>query len=154
MQIDYLADHPQAIPTLASWHHDEWASRTPWLSLEDRISRLAERVGRRQIPTTFVALLGGQVVGFACLVAHDMDIRLDLSPWLASVLVMRGYRRQGIGSALTERVVEEARVLRVHTLYLYTYDQEQFYSRRGWSVLDRIEYRGQPVVIMALDIAA
>jgi N-acetylglutamate synthase-like GNAT family acetyltransferase len=83
-----------------------------------------------------------------------MDIRLDLSPWLASVLVMRGYRRQGIGSALTERVVEEARVLGVHTLYLYTYDQEQFYSRRGWSVLDRIEYRGEPLVIMALDIAA
>jgi GNAT superfamily N-acetyltransferase len=154
MQIDYLADHPQAIPMLASWHHDEWASRTPCLSLEDRISRLAERVGRWHIPTTFVALMEGQVVGFACLVAHDMDIRLDLSPWLASVLVMRGYRRQGIGSALTERVVEEARALGVDTLYLYTYDQEQFYSRRGWSVLDRIEYRGEPVVIMALDIAA
>ena len=154
MQIEYLADHTEAIPTLASWHHDEWRSWTPWLSLEDRIARIEQRVGRRQIPTTFVALLNGQIVGFASLVAHDMDTRPDLSPWLASVLVARPHRRRGIGSALTERVVEEARLLGVETIYLYTYDHHEFYSRRGWWVFERTQYRGEPVVIMARDLAS
>jgi N-acetylglutamate synthase-like GNAT family acetyltransferase len=52
-----------------------------------------------------------------------MDTRLDLAPWLASVLVAPAYRRRGVGSALAERVVEEARALAVETLYLYTYDK-------------------------------
>jgi GNAT superfamily N-acetyltransferase len=154
MRIEYLADHLEAIPTLADWHHDEWQTRTPWLSLEDRISRLTERAGRRQVPTTLVALLDSVIVGFACLVAHDMDTRLDLSPWLASVLVARAYRRRGVGAALVESAVEEARALGVGTLHLYTYDQEQFYFRRGWSVLEWTNYRGETVVIMARKLAA
>jgi hypothetical protein len=36
----------------------------------------------------------------------------------------------------------------VRKLYLFTPDQEQFYARLGWLVIDHTEYRGQQVVIM------
>jgi hypothetical protein len=34
MQIGYLADHQEFIPTLARWHHEEWAYLRPGDSLE------------------------------------------------------------------------------------------------------------------------
>lgn len=58
------------------------------------------------------------------------------------------HRRRGIGSALVERVVEEARALEVGTLYLFTMDQERLYARLGWSVGERTRYRHHDIVIM------
>ena len=83
-----------------------------------------------------------------------MDTRPELSPWLASVYVAADHRRQGIGSALVRRVAEEAASLGVEALYLFTPDQERFYARLGWTVLERCTYRGYPQVVMTLSLAA
>ncbi|MCI0529440.1 MAG: GNAT family N-acetyltransferase, partial [Nitrospira sp.] len=136
--------------TLAQWHHAEWSSLNPGDSVGRRIARLQSQKGRRQIPTTFIALRGETLLGSASLIAHDMDTRMGFSPWLASVYVAPEYRRSGVGSALVQRVVEEARALGVKLLYLFTTNKESFYARLGWSVLERTEYRGKPVVIMTI----
>jgi GNAT superfamily N-acetyltransferase len=120
IRIDYLADHADAIPMLAQWHHEYWHRVTPHLSVEERIEGFRVRVARRQTPCGFVAVLDGAVVGMASLVAHDMETRSELTPWLATVLVAPSYRGRGIGSALSERVVEEARAIGFAKLYLVT----------------------------------
>ncbi len=79
---------------------------------------------------------------------------MDLTPWLAGLYVAPEHRREGIGSALVARVVGEARGLGLHRLYLYTPDQECFYARLGWWVVDKCEHRGESVVVMALQVAA
>ena len=61
-------DWGDAIPTLARWHHDEWVTITPQLSLADRIAELRRRATRGRIPNGFVAVVDGQVAGLACLV--------------------------------------------------------------------------------------
>jgi GNAT superfamily N-acetyltransferase len=153
-QIAYLADHPECIPALAEWHHAQWSYLSPGDSVERRTAMLHTHLGRKQIPTTFVALEGPTLIGSASLIAHDMDTRMSLSPWLASVYVVPEQRRRGVGTALVARVVQEARALDVETLYLYTPDKEAFYARRGWSVVERVTYRGYQVVVMALQVAA
>jgi len=47
------------------------------------------------------------------------------------------HRNQGIGSALTERVADEASRLGVRDLYLYTDSQERLYARLGWRTTER-----------------
>jgi N-acetylglutamate synthase-like GNAT family acetyltransferase len=79
---------------------------------------------------------------------------MELTPWLGGVYVAPDHRRQGIGSALVTRAVDEARKLSVERLYLYTADQERFYARLGWSVVEQCQYRGQGVVVMTLQLAA
>jgi GNAT superfamily N-acetyltransferase len=154
IHIDYLADHPDCIPTLARWHHEQWAHLSPGGSVERRITLLDSHLGRGQIPTTFVAVSTQAVVGSASLIAYDMDTRLDLSPWLASVYVKPEHRRQGIGSALVCRVIQEAKELGVDNLYLYTTpDKDGFYARFGWVLIDRTLYRGYDQIVMALPIA-
>lgn len=149
MQIGYLADHQDFIPTLARWHHDEWAYLRPGDSVEARIARLRTCCGRREIPTVIIAFTEGSLLGSAMLVSHDMDARMDLSPWLAGVFVAPDQRRQGIGTAQVLRIVGEATTLGIQRLYLYTPTAEHFYLRLGWALVEHSNYRGANVAVMS-----
>jgi GNAT superfamily N-acetyltransferase len=164
MYIDYLADHPNAIPTLARWHHEQWKHLSPGDTVAQRIVRLQAHLVKGQIPTTFVALPlletqpGGTapegILGSASLIVYDMDTRPDLTPWLASVFVAPKHRGRGIGTALVRRVIEEAEVLSVPNLYLFTTpDKRGFYARLGWELIERTRYRGYSQIIMALRVS-
>jgi GNAT superfamily N-acetyltransferase len=148
VKIEYLADHAGAVPALAQWHHDQWHMITPDLTVADRIAGFQSRMRRLEVPTAFVAILDEVLVGMACLVAHDMDTRPELTPWLATVLVAPDYRGRGIGSALSERVVAEGRALAFPKLYLVTFDKSSFYARLGWKHFEQTEYLGLPATIM------
>jgi GNAT superfamily N-acetyltransferase len=94
------------------------------------------------------------LLGSASLVEHDMATRPELSPWLSGVFVAPEHRRRGVGAALVERVVLEARVLRTPRLYLYTLGSGALYLRLRWSVMEHTFYRElwgeQKVTIMEL----
>jgi N-acetylglutamate synthase-like GNAT family acetyltransferase len=111
---------------------------------------MCDRAQRRTIPLAFIAREDGSIVGTASLVAHDMEGRLDLSPWLASVYVLPSYRKRGFGAALCRRVAQEARKLGFGRIYLITYDKEDFYKGLGWKEIQRREYRREKVIVMAL----
>jgi GNAT superfamily N-acetyltransferase len=152
--IEYLIDHPEHISRLARWHYHQWSYLFPGDSLKEWEARVRAHLGRNEIPTTFVAVTDQEAIGSASLIDHDMDTRIHLSPWLAAVYVAPDHRRQGVGTALVRRVMREARTLDIPRLYLYTPDKESFYARRGWTVLERIQYRGYAQVVMALDVSA
>ena len=153
LQIKYLADCQQYLPELARLHFEEWGYLSPHETLEARTQRLSGLCGRGDIPTAFVAVTRQELVGSAILVAHDMQTRKDLSPWLAAVYVKPVYRRMGIANRLIARVEAEAAPLNVPRLYLYTPSEEAFYARRGWQTLEQTEYRNTRVTIMNKVIA-
>jgi len=87
------------------------------------------------------------------LVEHDMDTRMDLSPWLAGVFVAPEHRRRGVGATLVERVIDDATALGVQRFHLYTPSTEHFYSRRGWLLVEHTTYRGADVAVMSYECA-
>jgi predicted N-acetyltransferase YhbS len=149
MRIEYLSDDMRAIRLVAGWLHAEFGDRGRGSTLETRVQRIRKRAQRQTIPLAFVARENGSIVGSASLVAHDMEARLDLTPWLASVYVLPGYRKRGIGSALCRRVAQETRGLGFGRIYLITYDKEEFYRGLGWKEIQRTEYRRDKVTVMA-----
>ncbi|MBW1710279.1 MAG: GNAT family N-acetyltransferase [Deltaproteobacteria bacterium] len=150
IRTDCLTDDESVISTLAEWHYNAFSEHNPVDSIERRITWLKKQVGSKQIPITVVAFSEGIPLGSASLVAHDMETRQDLSPWLATVCVAPEYRKKGVGSALVEKIVEKAKKLGIKTLYLFTWDREKMYARLGWSVFERTEYHGEQVVIMSI----
>ena len=148
MRIEYLSDHPEALPILAQWQHAEWGHFRPGDTLEKRMERLRGFSNGEQIPLTVVAFDGSDVLGSASLIAHDMETRMELTPWLAGVYVGEQYRRRGIGAELVRRIMAEAARLKVPLLYLYTVHSEKFYGALGWKLQERTSYRDQKVVIM------
>jgi GNAT superfamily N-acetyltransferase len=151
MQIELLADHPEFIPLLAEWHYREWSYLRPEESIEGRIARLCEYCGRREMPITYVACSETNLLGSAMLLPHDMDTRMQYSPWLAGVFVDPNERGRGIGRALTLHVMREAETRGFPRLYLYTPGAETFYTKLGWTVLERTRYRDTDVTIMVYD---
>jgi GNAT superfamily N-acetyltransferase len=151
-RIEYLADHPHVLQTLAAWHHAQWNYLNPQRTLAERIAKLQRHLQRGAIPTTFVALDGDALLGSASLVECDLSKRPDLTPWLAGVFVAPEHRNQGIGDALVARVEQEARDLGFAKLYLFTPDRTPFYARRGWKSFAQDDCHGQPITLMSLDL--
>lgn len=148
MEIDYLTDHPGFLRTLAEWQHGEWGYLRPGDTVEARMERLGGWGERDRIPLTVVAHDKGTLLGSASLIAHDMNTRMELTPWLAGVFVAPEHRRRGIGAALVRRIVAEAARLNLPVLYLYTVHSEKFYATLGWSLQEHTTYREQNVTIM------
>ena len=148
MTIEYLADHPETLDTLVQWLHREWGHVRGGETLEQRRKRFAGSLNRDRIPLTVVALEAGELLGSASLIAHDMETRMELTPWLASVFVGEQYRRRGVGAELVRRIMAEAGKLEVPLLYLYTVHSERLYAPLGWTVAERTQYLEHPVVIM------
>ena len=153
MHIAYLADHPQLVPLLAAHHFEQWSYLRPGETLEERTRRLEQACGRNAIPSVFVALEGGTLLGSAELIVCDMDERPELTPWLAGVYVVASCRGRGYASALVRRVQAEAQALDVQRLYLYTPSAEGLYERLGWELFEHCEHLGQQVTIMSKQLA-
>jgi len=149
MNIINLREKTEDINTLARWHQDEWGYLNPNGNLQKRLDKMQMFLQTKFIPSMYIAT-DNQLLGSAACVEHDMDNRLDLSPWLASVYVSKTFRTQGIGSKLVQHVMDQARAHKIDTLYLFTPDQESFYARLGWQVLEETIYHGHAVTIMSV----
>ena len=148
LTISFLADCPDYLSTVSTWVFGEWGAHTPGSTVEDAARKFSGHLNRDRIPLTLIAFQDGKPAGTASIYVHDLDTRPDLSPWLAAVYVAPSYRKQGIGSELVKAVESAAQKLQIPRLYLFTPDQEHFYARLGWSVLERVVYWNQNVVVM------
>ena len=142
-----LRQEPQHLKTLAQWHHNEWAHYNPGENLQQRIERMQTYLNDAFIPSTFIAK-DNKLVGSAAIVAHDMETRPELSPWLASVYIEPESRCRGTGTQLVQHVMEKAKNCGIKTLYLFTPDKEVFYEKLGWEIICKEPYHGYPVSIM------
>jgi N-acetylglutamate synthase-like GNAT family acetyltransferase len=154
MQIEYLADRPEFVETIAGWIYGEWPEEFAKVGFQAWLIEFGETVLRQGIPTTLVATEGDELVGTASLIASDMPTQPGLWPWLASVYVVPSARQRGIASALVDRVESEAGNLGFDRLYLQTRDRADFYRRRGWQMRERTEFCGHDVSIMSRELGA
>jgi predicted N-acetyltransferase YhbS len=148
MRIDYLPDDIRIVRQVAGWLYGEWGHLNPGSTLNNAMVRLSLQGRARTLPLVLVAFDDGCPVGTVSLVFYDMKSRQDLTPWLASVWVLPGYRGQGVGSALCRRVRVEARRLRLGRVYLFTHDKMSFYETLGWQWMRQVELRSGCYVIM------
>ena len=157
VRVEFAADYPDLIPTIARWHWDAWGHADPQGSLRAWTYGLYRRINRDRIPMTLLALADeGTPLGSVTLVDHDMPDRTDLAhltPWIAGTFVAPSKRGQGAGTALMNRATEEASHLGVRELFLYTSTAQPFYQRLGWTPVRDDSYEGESVTIMRLDIA-
>ena len=154
LQIDYLSNHEEFIPTVALWLKEQWGFLEPEITLEDTITELKMRFRPGGIPNAVVALVDGRLAGTASLIEDDMPQRPELSPWLASVYVHPDYRCQGIAEVMINRIIDEARSIGIKRLYLFTFESGAYYLKRGWITLFKDTYFSKPVIVMSRDISA
>ncbi|WP_110666583.1 GNAT family N-acetyltransferase [Salinicola halophilus] len=156
--LSRLTPDSSHLETLAGLTHAEWGYLYPEESLTQWTDHMRASCGSGGVPSVFVATVrdagGERVVGTASLLSADLPTRPALSPWLASVLVLPGWRGRGIASALIDRVHREAEAHAVTRCYLYTPDQQALYARLGWRSQETLTYRNAVVTVMTRDMSA
>lgn len=152
-ELHYLENRPHHIPALAAWHFAQWGELNPANDVAARIARLQSHLQRGAVPTTFIACDGEQLLGSASLVVSDLDIRPELTPWLASVFVAPAARNRGVGTLLVQRVMSEVHAIGLPRLHLFTLDREKFYAEMGWRLLERTIWRAREIAVMSYEFA-
>lgn len=151
LSVTSTSDRPDLVPVVAGWLWEAFW-RESGKSLDQLMSEVNASVVVRPMPRTFVLIAGSEPVGTASLVAHDLDERPDLSPWLAGVFVTPEARGRGYARQLISAVEHAAVSASVATLWLYTYSAERIYARAGWRTAGAVHHDGKPFVIMRRDL--
>jgi GNAT superfamily N-acetyltransferase len=149
MMISDLADHPSWLPVLARWHYDQWGPLTGADRLDGYVALLTKTASSKAIPSVLVAISEGDLLGSASLVASDLPLCPELTPWLAQLFVEPTRRRAGVGAALVSAIVERARQCGHSRVYLYTSGTlPEYYGRLGWQLVERLAYMERERTVM------
>lgn len=148
MHIQPLSQCPRFIPELAQLHHDAWQGA----DVATRRRVLSGFNDGGALPLAFVAVDGEALCGSAFLMAADLSIYTEATPWLAGVYVKTEYRGQKIATRLIERVIAEAVAMGYPSLYLYTDAAQQLYAGLGWQTVKETRYLDRDISIMRLDL--
>lgn len=152
MKIDYLAHRPAFIPTLAEWFLREWREFYGDKTWEDVAETFYRRLNSRVLPLGLVAFEGERPLGTISLLQESITTRKHLTPWLGGLYVCEEERRHGIGRQLIDAAVDEAGKLGIGQLFIGIRKADEYYLKLGWKVVERLNYFGDEITIMRLDI--
>jgi GNAT superfamily N-acetyltransferase len=146
----FLADHPEAVISVAGWLIDEWWPEKTKQAAEELVSALQQRASRDRVPIDLVALIGDQVVGVATIKPHELREQFpDFANWLGGVLVDPKQRGQGVAAALAEHAAVVARSLGISVLHLQTDRLDGgLYRELGWEPWKQVEHEGSQRLVM------
>jgi GNAT superfamily N-acetyltransferase len=117
-------------------------------SVEVEVKLLEALTADRSRQVALVARSNGVPAGTCLLVQSELAPCHPLSPWLAGLYVAPEHRCQGVGRALVRAIEDQAWQRRHCRLYLYTDNAIGYYEQLGWTVIDRIDWKGLPTALM------
>jgi GNAT superfamily N-acetyltransferase len=147
VRIGFLADHPEALPTLERLFESEWAdyygAGGPGNAHED----LVAYSNRGRLPVGVVALVGTEPCGVAALKADSLATHKHLTPWIGGGMVAPAFRRHGIGARLASALEDVARHLGFTTIYSGTSTANSLLLREGWRFIEVVQCNGEAISI-------
>ena len=150
MKIDYLAEHPDFIPTLSKWFLREWRDFYGDQTWEVIAEIFYERLNRNRIPLSLIAFEDGSPLGTISLLEESISTHRHLTPWLGGLYVHQDRRHQGIGKRLIEAGIDEAGKLGIEQLFIGIRKAVDYYEKLGWKIIERTNYYGEDIIIMTL----
>lgn len=154
MEIRNLRDVPEDIPQLAQWFHETWGYLSPDRTQADIVKGLHKSIKGNQIPFTYVGYVDGVLAGSASGMNSDMLTHPQLKPWLGRVFVSPEFRAQGVGAALVRATMLRMKALHIQKAYLFTPDQEAWYAKMGWKLIEHYRYRRHLVAVMSIRLSS
>ncbi len=152
MQLDYLLNYEQHIPTIATWFHRQWNHLNPNRTKAQVIDMIYTHLNTDKLPIIYVAIENSLPIGAVMLRISDMEGYPQFSPWLSSLFIAPEHRNRGYGKILMRHCLEAAKNMKFTKIYLNTEDQESWYTPMGWQSVVTVDYRGFPTTIMKKDL--
>ncbi len=148
LRVDWLDNQMDKCGLMAEWIYREFSYEFAQQSLSSWQQEFAE--GQRDGSwKCLIATEQDQLLGGATLASSDLSDRPDLGPWLACVFTAPEARRRGLATQLIEGICSHAKDTGFTTLYLHTHSQSHYYTKLGWTVLERFEVWGKEHCLMS-----
>lgn len=143
MNIDLLpmSDTPESASVVLQWSLKLWHSKSILGFAEEDWANFYERAKTADFNAwrgdgqelIYIAKSGDRVVGTIALTDFDdLEEYRSLTPWVAAFIVDPELRGQGFGTKILEALEREAASLGIGALHLWTEDQRNFYTKRGY----------------------
>ena len=153
ISISRLRPDTPEIAICARWRIDAF-SEVLGTSHEKEVARLNAFASVPKGEAGFVAYWGETPAGTCLLARKEIEPCHPLSPWLAGLFVATEFRKRGVAEALIRAIENEAQAQGHDFIYLYADEEEAFYAKRGWTVVERFEWLGAPTTLMSKALAA
>jgi RimJ/RimL family protein N-acetyltransferase len=144
-QIDFLADHPELVHTLAQWFRAEWTDYYAGMTNEDVARELSEDLNRDRIPIRLVAIVNGELAGCIVLREQALSSQPNYSPGLGGLYVHPQYRRRGIGAELVRAGMNLALDLGYPVVYATTNAAKGILEGLHWQRVSTITHQGEEI---------
>ncbi len=135
MNIEKLYDAIEMAEKVTKFIYDEFVCKSRSQFTFSDVLDYFKKTNNDNLPITYVATENSECIGTVSLFVNDLSTRMDLSPWLASLVVRHDHRNRGIGEKLVNHALKEARSLGYKKLYLKTENKGSFYRKRGWKYI-------------------
>jgi len=140
INIGFLADHLDTIPTLTKWFRAQWPEYYADWSEEEMERDFLEDVSRDHIPSRLVAFEANELAGTIVLRAHVTDVLPDLQPGLGGLFVSESHRGHGIGTELVRAGMKLAADQGYKTIYSTTETAAGILEHLGWEFLQMVTH--------------
>jgi GNAT superfamily N-acetyltransferase len=154
IEIAYLVDYPDVIPTLVQWFRAQWpdyyAHRTPTVIAQD----FYEEANRNGLPVRLVAFADGELAGTVTLRERAFQVFPEYHPGLGGLFVEEQYRGCGIGTELVKAGMKVAREQGYQTIYTTTVTASSILEHLGWKWLRNISHENEHVGLYSFEINA
>lgn len=147
MRIAHLQEYPRYLPVLADLCGGEWAHLYAGWNHTNALEEFSATRLDGQLPITLIALEGEELLGTVSLILHDLPGREDLSPWLASLIVLPERRGKQVATFLVSEAEKILQKLEIPAAYLFTETANGLFGRLGWQVFDQADANGHIVTI-------
>ena len=163
-QIAPMSTDPGIRQIVAAWSLAEFGSDFPgdtidsYLQLYEESAQKSPEKSTQQVdslPYVCVAFNDSQTpIGTGTLVADDeLPNATEPGPWLAAVYVLPAYRGHGIGGAIVAHIEQVATDFGFTELFLYTHDQQDWYTKRGWLCHRDTRLHLSNVTVMSIELS-
>ncbi len=154
MKISFLSEYPHHVAEIAQWYFDEWADPSS-SSIDSFVEYMEEKaVSNLEIPLSFIAHVGGELLGAVELKFREHNKYPEYEHWLGSLYVDSKHRSAGVGAALINRTKSHAVSLKLENLYLQCeHDLVSMYEKYGFKTLHKAKYGKFDTIIMDWDVS-
>jgi predicted N-acetyltransferase YhbS len=152
LKLEPLGPDAGVISQIASLLHAEWGHLTKWASKPAISAAYGQRASDPEKGVTYLAVEGSELVGSASLTMYELNDDASRKWWLSEVIVSPASRGLGVGKLLVKAVITHARCAGIEELFLYTVDQQDFYTRMGWTSIGQHNANGEANTIMQLSL--
>jgi RimJ/RimL family protein N-acetyltransferase len=135
--IDFLADYPDTIPTLAKWFRDQWPDYYAKWSQAELEQDFLEDISRDRLPSRLVAFESNELAGTIVL-REQTGTSPEFQPELGGLYVVESHRGHGIGTELVRAGMKLALDQGYETVHATTVVAAGILERLGWEFIKTV----------------